>query len=189
MTPRPSAKYIYSWLTGQGTNFIAKYLSSAAIRRLQGFHKYMVHSVLQGVFITIIAIMIIGLITPAFYTSDKKTDKLFTRFVIPINNANDASLAFTVAHIEKLLQQPHVTPDNITLVATDTGIELYNDKSKYQARLQNLLAKGVQMYVCESTANKTHRQSVKLIDGVKKVVDGKHYIEELMEQGFTNSLA
>jgi intracellular sulfur oxidation DsrE/DsrF family protein len=111
---------------------------------------------------------------------------------VPLYNAKDANLAFSVAHIEKILQQSHVQPGNIALVAIGKGIELFQVDNIYQERLQNLLAKGVQMYVCEASmksVNKAQRQPVMLTDGVHKVPNGKQYIDELMEQGYINSFA
>lgn len=150
------------------------------------------NTVLQGVFISAIAIMITALIAPAFYTSDKKANKLLSRYVVPLDSANDSSLALSVTHIENILKQPHIQPGNIALVAFGKGIELFQVGNAYQVRLQNLIEKGVQMYVCEASMqpmNKAQRQPVVLTDGVHKVPNGKQYLDELMEQGYINSFA
>ena len=152
----------------------------------------MFQSILQSVFITIIGIMVLGLIAPAFYTSDKKTDKLLSKFVVPIDSAKESTQSFTVSHLEILLNQNHITAENIILVAADKGIYLFEKDNKYQSRLQKLMEQGVQLYACEisqlNIKNK-YNHPLHLLDGVKNVANGKLYIESLMEQGYTNSFA
>lgn len=142
-------------------------------------------TLLQGIFLTAIPIMIAGILAPAFYTSDKKTDKLLSRFVIPVENNKDDTLAYVVSHIEHLLKKPDISPHNITLVASGKGLQLFNTDSRYQTRLQTLLAKGVRMYADETAMSNTNQ----IFDGVKRVSNGKQYVEELMDQGYINSIA
>lgn len=148
----------------------------------------MFQSVMQSIFITMIGIMIIGLVVPAFYHSDRKTNPLLSHFVIPIDNATTAHQAMTISHMETLLQQPHVLADNIVLVAYDKGIHLLEQGNTFQARLQVLIEKGIQCYACDATQAKLKDRPV-LIAGVKNIANGKQYIDTLMEQGFTNSFA
>ena len=152
----------------------------------------MFQSIMQSIFITTIGIMIIGLVAPAFYISNKNTDKLQSKFVVPIDNAADSTHAFMVSHLEILLNQQHVAPENIVLVATGKGVYFLESGNKYQARLQGLMEKGVQLYACEaSQAAITGKSSnrLALMKGVKTISNGKQYIETLMDQGFTNSFA
>lgn len=136
--------------------------------------------------------MIIGLIAPAFYTSDRKTDKLLSKFVVPIDKATESTQSFTVSHLETLLNKNHISAENIILVAIDKGIYLLEKDTKYQARLRALMDKGVQLYACEisQTALKNkYSHPLVLLEGVKNITNGKLHIENLMEQGFTNSFA
>lgn len=152
----------------------------------------MFQSVLQSVFITIIGIMVLGLIAPAFYTSDKKTDKLLSKFVVPIETAKESTQSFTVSHLEILLNQNHIAAENIVLVATEKGVYLLEKDNKYQARLQKLIEKGVQLYACEISQlniKSKYAHQLQLVEGVKSIANGKLYIENLMDQGFTNSFA
>ena len=148
----------------------------------------MFHSVMQSLFITTIGIMILGLVVPAFYHSDRKTNQLLTHFVIPIDNATVARQEFTVSHMETLLKQPHVLAENIVLVAYGKGVHLLERGNKLQARLETLIGKGVQCYACELTLAK-QPERLALLDGVKNVGNGNQYIDTLMENGFTNSFA
>lgn len=152
----------------------------------------MFQSILQSVFITTIGIMVLGLIAPAFYTSDKKTDKLLSKFVVPIENAKESTQSFTVSHLEILLNQNHIAAENIVLVATDKGVYLLEKDNKHEARLRTLMNQGVQLYACEisqAVIKNKQSQQLLLVDGVKNIANGKLYIENLMEQGFTNSFA
>ena len=148
----------------------------------------MFQSVMQSIFITTIGIMIIGLVVPAFYPSDRKTNPLLSHFVIPIDSATAARQAMVVSHLETLLTQPHVQSDNIVLVAYDKGVHLLEQGNTFQARLQALIGNGVRCYACETSQAKLKDRLV-LIEGVKKIANGKQYIDTLMEQGFTNSFA
>ena len=136
--------------------------------------------------------MVIGLFIPAFYHSNQKTSTVLSQFVVPIDNASDANQAFTVAHLETLLQQKHILATNIILVAYGKGIYLLEKGNHFQPRLQALIEKGVQFYTCNTTQATIKNQlfhHIDFIDGVKSVPNGKDYIETLMEQGFTNSFA
>jgi intracellular sulfur oxidation DsrE/DsrF family protein len=81
-----------------------------------------------------------------------------------------------------------VSPANIVLVAYDKGIHLLEQGNKLQDRLGLLIRKGVQCFACE-TSQAGLQDRLVLIEGVKNIVNGKHYIDTLMEQGFTNSCA
>ena len=136
--------------------------------------------------------MIIGLVVPAFYHTEQKTNRLLSQFVIPIDNATTARQELTVSHLETLLKQPHVLANNIVLVAYDNGIYLLEKGNHFQPRLQALIDKGVQFYACETTQatiKNVLANHIDLVDGVKSIPNGKDYIETLMEQGFTNSFA
>ena len=132
--------------------------------------------------------MIIGLVVPAFYHSERKTNHPHSHFVIPSDNATAASQAMTISHIETLLQQSNVLAENIVLVAYDKGVHLLEQGNKFQARLEILIGKGVQCYACE-TSLATLKDRLILIEGMKYIANGKQYINTLMEQGFTNSFA
>jgi intracellular sulfur oxidation DsrE/DsrF family protein len=152
----------------------------------------MYQTIMQYVFITTIAIMVIGLVAPAFASSTGKTNTLLGKFVIPISNSSEASQAFTVAHLEKLLQQDNVLAANLVLIAYDKGIYLLEKGNHFQSRVQALADKGVQFYACEKTQVAITRlidNQLDLIDSAKNIADGKQYIETLMEQGFVNSFA
>lgn len=152
----------------------------------------MYQTIMQSIFITTIAIMIIGLVAPAFASPTGKANPLLSKFVIPIDKASDAQQALTVSHLETLLQQKHMCSSDIVLVAYAKGIYLLEKGNHFQARMQALIDKGVQCYACETSRSKIEAHSASgliLLDGVKGTINGQQYIESLMEQGFTNSFA
>jgi len=152
----------------------------------------MYQTILQSIFIATFGVMILGLILPAFYQSKLKTDTFLSKFVVPIDNASDASQAFTVSHMETLIQKNQVLPENIVLIAYGKGVYLLEIGNHFQTRLQALSDKGVQFYASATSQAANQKgvpDHVQLLDGVKTIADGKQYIENLMEQGFVNSFA
>ena len=152
----------------------------------------MYQTIMQSIFITTIAIMIIGLVAPAFASPTGKAHPQPSKFVIPIDKASDARQDLTVSHLETLLQHQHMRASDIVLVAYAKGIYLLEKGNHFQARVQALIDKGVQCYACETTRTKIETQlasRLNLLDGVKGTVNGQQYVEALMEQGYVNSFA
>ena len=152
----------------------------------------MFQSIMQSVFITTIAIMILGLVVPVFFSSTANPNAQPGRYVIPISDATEVQQTLTLSYLETLLRQKAPPLAETVLVAYGKGIYLLEDGHKYQDRLQALMQNGLSCYVCaRSLAEIEARTGIPplLQVGVQHIANGQAYVETLMDQGFVNTFA
>lgn len=154
----------------------------------------MFHTAVQTVFLTTIGIMVLGLIAPIFYTTEKARNKhnpLLERLVVTIGDGKSTTQSTVIGHLESLINRQHLEPQNICLVAYDKGVYILEKGHRYQQRLQALSNKGMPIYACDNgltTIRSKHGGQFTLMEGVTIVPNGKQQIEALMDMGYTDSL-
>lgn len=153
----------------------------------------MFHTALQSIYLLCLFAIIAMLVAPvvAYFRAPMSVkDSQMQKCIVTLAKTDRASIEYVTRHIHYLMNTYMVSPDNIVLVAIDSGVKAVLSGSRLQTDIEALLKTGIHIHVCQSTLSKKYRLSAKkpFIKGIQPVADGNKFIDSLMEEGYVASM-
>jgi len=145
------------------------------------------HTFLKFLMLIMLLIMFLATLLPAFFTKARKGAKN-PRNVIIIDSANSEKLQRYLAYAESLVKDQTIANNEVILVALGDGINVLDVGGKLAFRVEKLMQKGIQAYICDASWHKSSRQFV-LLPNIKHVENGTDFAESLMDSGYVNQFA
>lgn len=142
---------------------------------------------LKAIMLGMLLVMLLAIFIPAFFTKNRKSAKT-TRNVIIVDSASKEQQERLLAYAETLVKDHSVANGEIVLIALGSGINLFDASNIQRQRVEKLIHKGVQAYICDKTY-RAKSQRFELIPQIMHVENGIALADELMNAGYVNQFA
>lgn len=142
---------------------------------------------LKAIMLASLLVMFLAVFLPAFFTKQRNNTKAAGELII-VDSANKEQQDRLLAYAETLVKDHSVANGEVVLIALGSGINLCDSANLQRQRVEKLIQKGVQAYICDKTY-RAKSQHFDLIPQIMHIENGIALADELMNAGYVNQFA